>query len=188
MKDVLNTTNPNSVSANTSNNSKITTYKLVWPVKDVTTISGMYGKDGGSTHYRPLNTTNQRIHSGIDISAKGCAGKSILAVADGEVLFQDYTGARGNYVIIYHKNYNISSLYEHLNKVYVKKGDFVSASKVIGTLGKTGAASYKYTDHLHFGLMYGKATSVDYDIWKVGQSTKSFSPDARYNKSVVYSK
>ena len=170
-------------------------YNLVWPVKGLTTggITGKYGYDGGSAHYRPLGTTNQRIHSGIDI-ANGKIGSKILATAAGEVVLSGYSDARGNYVVIYHSDLNISSLYEHLKSgsITVKKGDKVYAGQEIAQLGNTGR--YKndsgkwvgYSAHLHFGLMYGKATYVDYDVWKVNKSTNSFSPDPRYNSNVSY--
>lgn len=168
----------NNIKFNSSNGKM----KLVWPVKGFTTgnITGKYGCDGGSTQYRD----NNRIHSGLDM-ANGKTGNAVLATAAGEVIFVGYTNARGNYVVIYHKDLGISSLYEHMksNSITVKVGSKVSAGQQIGKLGNTGVGTGA---HLHFGLMNGKATSVNYDLWKVGGSTNSFSPDPRYNSNISY--
>lgn len=165
-----------------------TELNLIFPVKGLNekNITGKYGYDDGEAHLRPLTGKKERVHSGIDISAKNCRGKDILAVSDGIVLFTGYTAARGNYIVIFHERQNISSLYEHLETINVKESTRVSAGTKIGTLGNSGDKKYSYPYHLHFGLMNGKATSVDYDVWKIGGKTNTFSPDPRYNKKIKY--
>jgi len=52
----------------------------------------------------------------------------------------------GKHVIIDHGN-NVTTIYAHLNKIYVYKGQKVTTSDVIGGQGKTGWATGV---HLHF--------------------------------------
>jgi len=52
----------------------------------------------------------------------------------------------GKHVIIDHGN-NVTTIYAHLNKIYVYKGQKMTTSDVIGGQGKTGWATGV---HLHF--------------------------------------
>ena len=169
-------------------------YNLVWPTSSKK-ITGKYGTHGST------RSNGTRYHSGIDIGAS--VGSSCYAVADGEVVMckssddaKSTIGGRGRYIVIYHKNGNFSSLYEHLNSCNVKVGDKVKAGQKIGTTGNSGWASKgkHYAAHLHFGIMNGKMTSTGYDLWTVpgkkynGKTYKNntFEPDPSYNKNIKY--
>ncbi|MCS6962057.1 MAG: M23 family metallopeptidase [Deltaproteobacteria bacterium] len=82
-------------------------------------------------------------HFGVDILVeKNCP---VLAVQGGRVEFSGYIRGYGNTVVIKHKQF--FSLYAHLSKAVVEKGEKVKRGSVIGYAGKTGRAT---AIHLHF--------------------------------------
>lgn len=86
-------------------------------------------------------------HKGIDIGAPN--GTQIKAAANGTVTFAGYTtGGYGNLVVISHGN-NIETYYGHASKIYVKKGQTVTAGDVIAAVGSTGRST---GNHLHFEI------------------------------------
>ena len=86
-------------------------------------------------------------HKGIDIGAPN--GTPIKAAADGTVTFAGSTsGGYGNLVVISHGN-GIETYYGHCSKVYVTKGQTVSAGEVIAAVGSTG---FSTGNHLHFEI------------------------------------
>ena len=132
------------------------TYNLVWPVS--TSVKGIGNITSG---FGPRNTgikgasTN---HRGVDISVK--SGTDIYSAANGKVTDVGYSKYRGYYVVVYHSELNLSTLYQHLSSYDVKEGDSVSAGQKIADSGSTGIGS---GPHLHFGVMVGKATKADHD-------------------------
>lgn len=98
-----------------------------------------------------------QTHNGIDY--KAAVGTPILAAEDGVVIAIDNNdrGWRryqyGKYILIKHNN-NLSTLYAHLSRQAVAKGESVSRGQVIGYAGNTG---YSTGAHLHF-TVYGSAS------------------------------
>jgi len=135
---------------------KSDTYELVWPVstsvKKIGNITSGFGPR--NTGIKGASTN----HRGIDIGLK--SGTDIYSAADGKVTAVGYNKYRGNYVVVYHEELNISTLYQHLSSYDVKKGDTVSAGEKIADSGSSGIGSGA---HLHFGVMVGKATKADHD-------------------------
>ena len=85
------------------------------------------------------------FHTGIDYGAP--MGTEILASADGEVMSAGWdTTGYGLCVIIKHTS-DRSTLYAHLSKIYVSKGEKVKQSQPIGLSGKSGNST---GPHLHF--------------------------------------
>ena len=83
-------------------------------------------------------------HPGLDFD--GVTGEPIYPIINGVV--EDVSYSRygyGNAIIISHGN-EVTSLYAHLTKIMVDKGQAVDTSTVIGNMGATGRAS---GDHLH---------------------------------------
>lgn len=89
-------------------------------------------------------TGRKEIHYGLDIAAP--RGTSIYAAADGKVIEASYRRGTG-YVIIINHGYNYKTLYAHLSKFKVSKGDVVKKGQVIGYVGSTG---YSTGPHLHY--------------------------------------
>jgi len=114
-----------------------------WPVRGVITV------EFGEIHlpYQPL-------HTGIDIAnPQGKIGDNIIAMMPGEVTYaEEISWGYGKHIIINHGD-NITTLYAHLDKIFVIKGQKIKAGEVIGQEGSTG---WSTGPHLHFEVrVYG---------------------------------
>lgn len=97
----------------------------------------------------------ERMHNGVDMAAP--AGTPIYAAKSGKVTVASYqSGGAGNYVSINHGD-GFSSIYMHMTRYIVSKGQYVNAGQVIGYVGSTGLSN---GNHLHFGISY-KGTYVN---------------------------
>lgn len=91
---------------------------------------------------------NPRIsHFGTDIVSR--PNEPVLSIADGTVIFADWTQKNGYVIAVQHRQ-NIISVYKHNNELLKKVGNFVSAGDVISIVGNTGELSDGH--HLHFEL------------------------------------
>lgn len=91
-----------------------------------------------------------KFHRGIDIAAD--RGTPIIAPADGYVTYAGRNGGYGNFVKINHK-YGYETYYGHLNKIYVRRGQYVKRGDKIGEIGNTGLST---NNHLHYEVRYKK--------------------------------
>lgn len=92
------------------------------------------------------------LHDGTDIA--GCGyGSNIFAAQSGTVVQSSYKFDNGEYITIDHHN-GYYSMYAHMisgsRRVHV--GDYVVKGQVIGSMGRTGAATGV---HLHFSIWSG---------------------------------
>ena len=92
---------------------------------------------------------SENKHFAVDIAAK--EGTPVKAVADGTVVFAEWTSTTGNVIIIEHENHLIS-VYKHNALSTKEQGDFVEKGEVIAISGSTGELSSG--PHLHFELWY----------------------------------
>lgn len=92
--------------------------------------------------YDPVNK-----HYAVDIVLNENA--PIKAVAEGTVIFSEWTADTG-YVIIIEHPYGLLSAYKHNASLSKSQGETVAAGEVIATAGNTGEYSTGY--HLHFEL------------------------------------
>ena len=113
----------------------------IWPTRSGYVITTYFGHDNGLGYYR--------YHGAIDIAGLGC-NSPIYAANDGTVITAKYNSSLGNYVEINHNNGYIT-LYGHMSKLLVKKGQGVEMGQVIGLMGDTG---YSFGCHLHFQARY----------------------------------
>lgn len=90
-------------------------------------------------------TTQYRFyHPGIDLD--GETGDSVKPIMGGKVEFVGYSKyGYGNSIIVNHGS-GTASLYAHLSKIEVQKGDSVKTETKIGEMGASGRA---FGDHLH---------------------------------------
>ena len=95
-----------------------------------------------SQTYDPTNK-----HYAVDIVLKENA--PIKAVADGTVIFSEWTAGTGHVIIIEHP-FGLISAYKHNASLSKQQGDFVVAGEVIASAGNTGELSTGW--HLHFEL------------------------------------
>jgi len=86
----------------------------------------------------------QRAHKGVDYAAP--TGTPVISVADGVVVESGLSGGFGNMVVVQH-NARQSTVYAHLSKVAVRKGQAVKQGENLGAVGSTGWAN---GPHLHF--------------------------------------
>jgi len=92
--------------------------------------------------------SGNRLHQGVDLLAD--TGTPVRASRSGLVTSAKQSKGMGNFVMIKHSG-NIVTLYGHLYKIYVKQNQFVRQGQIIGSVGKTGNASYQdMQPHLHF--------------------------------------
>ena len=89
-------------------------------------------------------------HFAIDIVAK--TGTPVKSVADGTVIFSEWTTGTGYVIIVKHEN-NFVSVYKHNGTLLKEQGDFVKSGEVIATVGSTGELTTG--PHLHFELWSG---------------------------------
>jgi murein DD-endopeptidase MepM/ murein hydrolase activator NlpD len=86
-------------------------------------------------------------HFAVDIAL--AKNTPIKAVANGTVIFADWTPTNGNVIILRHNN-EILSVYKHCEALSVSQGDVVRTSEVIAIGGTSGEQSTGI--HLHFEL------------------------------------
>ena len=111
--------------------------KFIVPIENAI-ISGVYGSQ------RILNGKPKWPHYGLDFAAD--EGTKIKAMLDGTVTLAEpdlfYTGG----TLIFDHGHGISTLYMHMKKVLVKKGQKVKQGDVIGTVGSSGRATGAHLD------------------------------------------
>ena len=86
-------------------------------------------------------------HYAVDVVVK--ENSPIKSVAEGTVIFSEWTADTG-YVIIVEHPYGLLSAYKHNASLSKTQGERVQAGEVIATAGDTGEYSTGY--HLHFEL------------------------------------
>jgi murein DD-endopeptidase MepM/ murein hydrolase activator NlpD len=125
--------------------------KFIIPVDDAI-ITGVYGSQ------RILNGKPKWPHYGLDFAQK--EGTPVKAMISGTVTLAEpdlyYTGG----TLIFDHGHGISTLYMHMNEIFVKMGQKVKQGVVIGTVGATGRATGAHLDiRLNwFGVILDPAT------------------------------
>ena len=111
--------------------------KFIIPVENAI-ITGVYGSQ------RILNGIPKWPHSGLDFAQK--KGTPIKAMNNGIVTLSEdnlfYTGA----TLIFDHGHGISTLYMHMDKIFVNKGDHVKRGDIIGTIGSSGRSTGPHLD------------------------------------------
>ena len=111
--------------------------KFIQPL-DNAIITGVYGSQ------RILNGKPRWPHYGLDFA--GDLGTPIKAMADGIVTLAEkdlyYTGA----TLIFDHGHGISTLYMHMDKIFVEKDDIVKQGDIIGTVGSSGRSTGPHLD------------------------------------------
>ncbi len=113
------------------------------PVKSGRFVSG-FGK-----RFHPVHQS-LRMHRGADFAAR--TGAMVLATANGVIEKALYSRTFGNYIVINHGN-KIKTLYAHMKKSVVRKGQKVSLGQKIGIQGNTGTST---GEHIHYEVIVGR--------------------------------
>lgn len=99
-------------------------------------------------------TGTQEFHTGVDLSAP--VGAQVLVPADGKVAFtgrfrvrqRSYWWRLGRMVAIRHGE-DMLTLYGHLGKIFVQRGEQVTRGSSLGLVGETGVSA---NPHLHYSV------------------------------------
>lgn len=116
-------------------------------------------------------TKVRKFHAGMDFSAK--VGAPIFATGDGVVIRADNTASGyGNHIVLKH-GFGYETLYAHLSKYNIKKGQKVKRGDIIGFVGSTGRSE---GPHLHYevhkngeivnplNFYYGNISAAEYKV------------------------
>lgn len=110
-------------------------------------------EDFGNALFPPVTGTisqgfdAEKKHFAIDVVA--AQGSPVKAVADGTVIFSEWTAETGYVIILEHRD-NIISVYKHNGSLSKSQGDLVRSGEVIASVGNTGELTTG--PHLHFEL------------------------------------
>lgn len=110
--------------------------------EDVKRIASMYG-----WRIDPM-TGRRTYHDGIDLSAN--RGVPVFAPGNAVVTFTGWKQGYGKVIELDH-GYGYVTLYAHLHKIEVKKGQRVTRGERIGQVGSTGKSTGA---HLHYEVKY----------------------------------
>jgi murein DD-endopeptidase MepM/ murein hydrolase activator NlpD len=94
---------------------------------------------------RFFNGEERAPHSGLDIPAP--VGQKVIAPADGIVVQTGNYFFNGNTIMIDHGQ-GLISMFCHLSKIDVEKGQAIRQGQLIGLVGKTG----RVTGHICIGV------------------------------------
>ncbi len=125
----------------------------------------LFERSGGSSNplvfFSPLSGTisqhydAEKKHYAVDVVAP--RDTPIKTVADGTVIFAEWTADTGHVIIIEHKG-GILSVYKHNGSLNKEQGDMVKSGEVIASVGNTG--EFTTGPHLHFEL-WNNGTAVN---------------------------
>ena len=110
------------------------------PLKEKVRLTSSFG-------YRihPISKV-RKFHKGIDLAGKW--GSTVYSAQGGKVIKATEVPGYGKIVVIKHYR-GYSTLYAHLSKILVKKGQKIVAHQPIGRVGNTG---FSTGTHLHFEI------------------------------------
>ena len=117
---------------------------FIWPARG--RISGVFGSQ------RIYRGEPGAPHSGVDVA--GATGTPVVAPVDGVVVLaaaSPFT-LEGNLLMIDH-GMGLNSVFLHLSRIDVKKGEIVHQGQPVGAIGMTGRAT---GPHLHWGMKWNE--------------------------------
>lgn len=132
------------------------TNEMLWDEPFSVPIAGETGTNFG--HRRVFNGQPRAPHAGADLRAK--TGTPIHATNRGRVVLAKNLFFTGNTVILDH-GLGIYSLYAHLSRIDVKRGDMVMNGQLVGLAGATGRVT---GPHLHWGMRAQSARVDPYTL------------------------
>ena len=125
----------------TNQEEKLSSIPAIQPVsnKDLNRVASGYGMRIDPVYGTP------KMHKGLDFTAP--QGTPIYATGNGRVADASFDrGGYGNHVII-NNGYGYKTLFGHMSKIKVKKGQVVKRGEVIGWVGNTGKST---GPHCHY--------------------------------------
>jgi murein DD-endopeptidase MepM/ murein hydrolase activator NlpD len=107
---------------------------------------------------RIFNGQPRSPHSGMDLKAK--KGVPVRSPAAGKVVLAGPLYFSGNTIIVDH-GLGLTTLYAHLSRMSVKRGDMVKKGQLLGKVGATGRVT---GPHLHWALKFHEARVDPYSL------------------------
>ncbi|MCM2347617.1 MAG: M23 family metallopeptidase [Acidovorax soli] len=172
------------LSAEFHNNGK--THEAVWFQDPGTAKGAYYTLDGASMRRAYLTSPVEfsrvsstfkmrfhpilqkwRAHLGTDYAAP--TGTAVRTVGDGVIEFAGVQNGFGNVIYVKHRNQH-QTVYAHLSRMDVKKGQTVEQGQTIGAVGATGWAT---GPHLHFEF---RVNGQQQDPQAIAQQSESAAP------------
>ena len=145
------------------------------PINNKFNVTATYGQKGSMW---------KNGHKGIDITA---SDKTLFALCDGTVTYQGYDKSWGYYVSVMPNGFNrIRIILCHMVKgsIKVKKGDKVSRTTVLGTMGTTGNSTGV---HVHVEMRIDNTAVDPTPYLKVDNKVASGLVDTNYKTTVAES-
>ena len=137
---------------------------------------------GMGMRLHPIFQTLQK-HNGVDYAAP--TGTPAMSIGDGVVDFAGAQNGYGNVVIVRHSASH-STVYAHLSRIQVSKGQAIQKGQTVGAVGSTG---WSTGPHLHFEFrVNGVHTDPQSVIQQAQSNPVSPAAMARFNAFVRYSK
>ncbi len=127
---------------------------------------------GFSMRFHPI-LQKWRAHLGTDFAAP--TGTAVRTVGDGVVEFAGVQNGFGNVIYVKHRNQHVT-VYAHLSRINVKKGQSVAQGDNIGAVGSTGWAT---GPHLHFEFRVNGQHQDPMTIARQSESAEPVSTAAR---------
>jgi murein DD-endopeptidase MepM/ murein hydrolase activator NlpD len=94
----------------------------------------------------PFNRKRREFHQGMDIRARY---ERVRSTKFGKITYAGWLGGYGKVIIVAHPG-RIKTLYAHLSKIYVRRGQYVKQGQFIGRTGNTGRSTGA---HLHLEVI-----------------------------------
>lgn len=111
---------------------------------------------------KPPTQSASSQHMALDFAYQDGSTRDVFCAADGEVVLCRPGQGYGNYVMVDHRDASgrhlITTLYAHLEKIYVRLGQKVVGGQAIGKEGNSGTGT---GPHLHFEVRLPNSTRVD---------------------------
>lgn len=117
--------------------------------KFIRPTAGKFSNSFGRKRF--FNGEERAPHSGLDIPAP--IGQKVVAPAAGKVVATGNYFFNGNTVMIDHGQ-GLISMFCHLSKINVEKGQILKQGELLGLVGKTGRVT---GPHLHWGMSLNNA-------------------------------
>ncbi len=94
----------------------------------------------------PFDRRRREFHQGMDIRARY---ERIRSTKFGKITYSGWLGGYGKSIIVAHPG-GLKTLYAHLSKIYVRRGQYVKQGQFIGRTGNTGRSTGA---HLHLEVI-----------------------------------
>lgn len=121
---------------------------------------------GFAMRFHPIQK-KWKAHLGTDFAA--ATGTAVRTVGDGVVEFAGVQNGFGNVIFIKHRSEHVT-VYAHLSRINVKKGQSVEQGQNIGAVGSTGWAT---GPHLHFEF---RVNGKPQDPMAIAKSSEAAAP------------